>query len=824
MILVAVPVFGMTTLTVLERTSHTAPEKAFAEQWGAANLVGIGNVAAPHGGWPAGTQVVSGRALEETGLVTANGTARLAKVTDVDLNSPVTRGVALLRSGRFPASAGEALVSPKLAKAFGLHVGDTLKLSEPAWTEHIVGIGAPATNWTDGLLAVRGNELSDPDLRSTLDRVQAFTLVRLPGHPSAAQLAHYPDYFNASSRGPNPPSQRTVNWTLVAGMIALAIAGVVISGAFAVGARRQLVTLGQLSANGAEESLLRRELSLQGAWCGILGTAVGIGAGVVTLTLMHARFSGWLHRDIGPYAWSLRDFLAIGATGVIAATVAAFIPSRSAARVPVLSALAGRRPLGALPRSIVPIGVALFGFGVLLLALVAAAARQGGGDSLAFSAVLGGLLVLSGACCVSPVVVAALAHVGGRLRRAGRVAVRSLVRSRARSAAVVMALAAINSGAIAIGTAFASRTESKQVASAFMPNDTVVLARRNLSLSDGSLSGFLPLEAPTERAVRAILPKATWTERRAVLNTALNKEGSVRGEEQRGKRILALDETDYMTVADPAVLRLVGLAPSDAQALQRVGVLVLARQTGAGGVDQNSATITVNPGASAQTLPAALAKHKTRASAGMTILITPEKAAQLGLSMVPAGEIVTNPGALNESQRASIDAVTPSLMFGGGKDPSPTSTTVTEVLWSGPKSTSISVDTVRNIILAIVVLIALIVLAMSLALSAAETRDERDVLVALGARPSTMRSVAAWKAALLSGTGAVIAIPTGFIPVAVAFLASVQRTDRARLAFPWSTAVALVVIAPLIAAAIAAIGSGIAQRVRPTQMSTFALD
>jgi putative ABC transport system permease protein len=113
---------------------------------------------------------------------------------------------------------------------------------------------------------------------------------------------------------------------------------------------------------------------------------------------------------------------------------------------------------------------------------------------------------------------------------------------------------------------------------------------------------------------------------------------------------------------------------------------------------------------------------------------------------------------------------------------------------------------------------------MSLALSAAETRDERDVLVALGARPSTMRSVAAWKAALLSGTGAVIAIPTGFIPVAVAFLASVQRTDRARLAFPWSTAVALVVIAPLIAAAIAAIGSGIAQRVRPTQMSTFALD
>ena len=43
-------------------------------------------------------------------------------------------------------------------------------------------------------------------------------------------------------------------------------------------------------------------------------------------------------------------------------------------------------------------------------------------------------------------------------------------------------------------------------------------------------------------------------------------------------------------------------------------------------------------------------------------------------------------------------------------------------------------------------------------------------------------------------------------------------------AFPWSTAVILLVVAPLIAALVAAIGGGIAQRVsRPTKMSTFAL-
>src|SRR5262249_49580692 len=153
--------------------------------------------------------------------------------------------------------------------------------------------------------------------------------------------------------------------------IALGISGIVISGAFAVGARRQLVTLGQLSANGAGESLLRRMLSLQGALCGALGTAAGLGAGVVALRLMHGQFDTWIHRDIGPYMWSVPNLIAIAVTGVAAATIAAFVPARTAARVPVLSALAGRRPLGALPRMIVPIGVALFGVGVVVLGLVA---------------------------------------------------------------------------------------------------------------------------------------------------------------------------------------------------------------------------------------------------------------------------------------------------------------------------------------------------------------------------------------------------------------------------------------------------------------------
>ena len=87
-----------------------------------------------------------------------------------------------------------------------------------------------------------------------------------------------------------------------------------------------------------------------------------------------------------------------------------------------------------------------------------------------------------------------------------------------------------------------------------------------------------------------------------------------------------------------------------------------------------------------------------------------------------------------------------------------------------------------------------------------------------------MRSVSAWKAALLAASGALVAVPTGFIPVAVVFMAIAKPNDSVHLAFPWSTTLQLVVLAPLIAALVAYLGSTIAQAVRPTKMSTFATD
>src|SRR5262245_11820131 len=829
MLLVALPVWGMTMITVLVRTNNDSPAESWARRFGAADLVattqpvavplipgkdvrvrvdtdGVGGAALPTTTFPPGTRVVKTHDFlaEFTGLISSSGVARLAHATDLDLNDPIARGIVLLRSGRYPTHAGEALLSPSVARAFNVHIGDTLRLQNPNWTEKVVGIGVLATNWNDGLIAVRGNELSNAGGQAA----GMLELVDLPGHPTDAQLLGYSNNFHSRLDGSSQTANTKVNWVLVGGIIALAIVGIVISGAFAVGARRQLVTLGQLSSNGADEHLLRRTLSLQGLLSGAIGSVAGFLLGVVALLALQTRLADMIHHDPGPLVWSARDAIAILVPGALTATVAAFIPARSAARVPVLAALAGRRPLGRIPKSLVPTGIALFAGGVFVLALVAAASGNGNGNQLAVSAVFGGVLVLSGACCASSAVIAGLGSVARRARGSMRVAVRSVVRSRARSAAVVMALAAMNAGAIAIATAIDSHTGTA-ADPPFMPNDTL-----NIS-SGGDLSGtvrqFLPPPASAMAALHRILPNATYTARRAVSGS----ENSTGGFEKLPTRGSVFTPA-IVTVTDPEVMRMIGLSARDAATLQHYGIIGTVPDRLPNG--QPSETAHVEIGLPPRTGVAGGPHGRTRAMGDSDgFFITAAKAQELGLPIHNAGVIVRNPQPFTDSEKASL-LVQQSLFLGNPSEQS------LFIAWEGASSDDVSPALAREIILGIVVFLTLWLLAMALALSAAETRDERDILVSLGAKPATMRAVSGWKSVALAVSGALLAIPTGFIPVWVVFHAVRRVNETAHVSFPWVTVLQLVVLAPIIAGIVAYIGSAIAQKVKPTKMSTFALD
>jgi hypothetical protein len=390
-----------------------------------------------------------------------------------------------------------------------------------------------------------------------------------------------------------------------------------------------------------------------------------------------------------------------------------------------------------------------------------------------------------------------------------------------------MALAAINAGAVAIATAFDSGTHKIGSEAPLMPDDALIVARHaalptpdlsqlpqkevqrtKVELASGP-TDFLPVPAAVERTLRTILPTATWSTRRAVLGASIRRGSG-------GDRVLVPGAADVMIVADPAVVQLIGLSHADVATLRRAGVLALPF----GNPTATSVPVTVGAACrrpldrAVRRRPSARPRNELPHHCGQGPPVGLPIVARLVGESVEVRRI-----AAADRPRPMVFAILGSTRTRMGSSSGPI-----EVLWSGPRDHGLSPNAVRRIVLAIVVAIALLVLAMSLALSAAETRDERDVLVALGAPPPTMRGVAAWKAALLSWTGAALAIPTGFIPVAFVYWAVARSDERTDLVFPWSTAVILLVVAPLIAALIAAIGSGVAQRIRPTKMSTFALD
>jgi hypothetical protein len=107
-------------------------------------------------------------------------------------------------------------------------------------------------------------------------------------------------------------------------------------------------------------------------------------------------------------------------------------------------------------------------------------------------------------------------------------------------------------------------------------------------------------------------------------------------------------------------------------------------------------------------------------------------------------------------------------------------------------------------------IVALIIVAVAVALVGAESRRENAVLVAVGAEPGIRRRVVGSYAFLMSALAGVLAIPAGFLPVAI--VQSIRPTDYPVAAdypviVPWATIGIVAVAAPLLAGAIAAVTS-----------------
>lgn len=831
--LVAVPVAAMAMASIAATTNADDPGEEFARRAGRAEiLVDTGSQTVDDG--------VLGRALPEGATwlrsvetyvplrTTTAGVVESVLLTDLDLQQPIADGIVEIRQGGAPAP-GEVLLSAAVADRLGVSVGDELALDRPAGTWTVSGIGRRRQVHDDPLVVMPDFPLQQlqPGYAGSVLRIElpdaSPTAVgaaarRLQGELGDGAYVSTANTVEGGDAGEVPVEGLAWGW--VAGTIALAAAGVVIAAAFATSARRQLATIGQLAANGASPRLVRRTLALQGSWSGLLGGVVGLGLALVAAVTVVGRISEALAgHDVGPVEVDVRHLGVILITAILVATVAAALPARSAARIPVLAALAGRRPLGVVPRRLVPIGLGLFLGGLALLAASAAAAQDdAGGNLVAAVAVVGGLAVLAGTCCVTPLVVDVLRRlpVRGNLRLAAR----SLARQRSRSAAVVTAIATVGALSIA-GAAIASGVAAEELdAVDETPNlpDDAVLIRSSYADREGGPVDAAPVPIPSgvRAELEAAVPSATVRPLRGAVPADVLPDGW-----------LQMYDASSIVVADEAVLDLIGLSDRDRASLDRVGALVMQNSTvvdeSTGEVQPGQPPLIVPSADGPITVPVTLRQDLPASWGGYPpYLVTPAKVAELGWVVVDAGLIVRGPAPFTDAQRAALNDVNDGQF---GYSPwladaaLPVSAIWVDVAYRDG-TVDISPAVVQAAIVAAALLLTLVVVAIGLALAASEGRDERDVLVAVGAGPTTMRRLAAGRALTLTVLAGLLAIPAGYLPV----LAIARAIDADVSGFPWLTALGVVVVVPLLAAGAALATSTIAQRVRPVRMSTLAID
>ena len=342
-----------------------------------------------------------------------------------------------LVSGTYPAGPGQAALTTQVAALYGVHVGGTWQAA--GTTRRVTGIVQDPSNLADEFALVAPGQVTHPSqvimLLGSLAVRQAISNgnATLPGIPAAATVMPP----NAIMSGGISPAVLV----LVVEVLGLVFIGLVSVAGFSVMAQRRLRALGMLSAIGATERNLRLVMIVNGLVVGVTaalaGAVLGFAAWFAYVPTLQQATGHVVDATNVPW-WAF----AIGVAFAIATSVlASRRPAKTMAAVPVVAALSGRpAPPKAVHRSALP-GVIVFAGGVACLAFTGGLAAVGPGNARHALLLLAGLVaVIVGILLLAPLFVSVLAAgAGPRLPVAIRIALRDLVRYRARSGAALAA-------------------------------------------------------------------------------------------------------------------------------------------------------------------------------------------------------------------------------------------------------------------------------------------------------------------------------------------------------------------------------------------------
>src|SRR5580658_4641772 len=355
-------------------------------------------------------------------------------------NSPLLS----LVSGTYPAGPGQVALTSQVATHYGAHLGGTWQAAGTTW--QVTGIVQDPSNLADQFALVAPGQLRHPS--------QAIMLL---GPAAAQEIGGDTTVPGVRAATVTLPTQQVSGVSqavliLVVEVLGLVFIGLVSVASFSVMAQRRLRALGMLGAIGATERNLRLVMIAGGLAVGaaaaLAGTALGLAAWFA--------YAPTVQRDTGHavdaahlpwWAFAIGIVLAI-ATSALASRR----PAKTMAAVPVVAALSGRpAPPKAVHRSALPC-VIVFAVGLVCLASAGGlnglaggngpngGDGNGGGSGHALFLLAGLIITITGVCLLAPLAISVLgAGAGSRLPVAIRIAVRDLVRYRARSGAALAA-------------------------------------------------------------------------------------------------------------------------------------------------------------------------------------------------------------------------------------------------------------------------------------------------------------------------------------------------------------------------------------------------
>ena len=649
-----------------------------------------------------------------------------------DPGGPYGAPLLRLRAGRYPTGAGtEAAVTEWVAETTGAHIGATIDLD--GTDRLVVGVVENPSDLHDRFVLLPPSSLASSD---------SVTMLVDANH---AQIESFRPSGGGglilSWRGDVPQNVLAAVIMLVVSTLVLFLVALIAAASFTVIAQRRLPQLGMMSAIGATARHLRLSMLATGAATGVVaslgGAVLGVGSWIVVAPRLENVVGARIDSASIPWWVVVAGML----LAVVAATAAAWWPGRTVSNVPTVVALSGRPPRPvALERSVVLAGLLVVAGAVCL----ATGSRVGDNVSLLDLVLIavGMLAVLAGVLLLSPIAIRTTGRVAARAPVAPRLALRDLARYQSRSGAALAAIALAIGIPVAIVAATAAAENQAGIGN---------LSPAQLLVQPSDTGGPFVPDAATVADMQAgvdelaaALPDANVLRLDAAMSADVQREPQMNG--TPGVSIArqvddhSWNELGLLYLATPELVTEYGLQPDDVGPGSDVvgtetGDVSIIDGNGPPGARNQFDVITSDGGlpASYSSLPHWLIGH--------------DALTHRGWISSPSGRwLVETPEPLTSEQRATARRIAAQYGF------------VVEA-----RDTKESLANLRHGAVAVGMLLALAILAMTVGLMRSESAGELRTLTAAGAPRRVRRSITATTASVLAGLGAVLGIAGAYV-------------------------------------------------------------